>query len=52
VVTVSGYVIQLLGRVPEKGAKVRIGPWQATVDALHGRIVKSLRMKRVEGKGT
>jgi CBS domain containing-hemolysin-like protein len=50
VVTVSGYVVQLLGRAPEKGAKVRIGPWQATIETLQGRIVKTLRLKRMEGK--
>jgi len=50
VVTVSGYVVQLLGRAPEKGAKVRIGPWQATIETLQGRIVKTLRLKRLEGK--
>jgi len=50
VVTVSGYVIQLLGRVPEKGAKVRIGPWQATVESLQGRIVKTLRVRKIDGK--
>jgi CBS domain containing-hemolysin-like protein len=46
VVTVSGYAIQLLGRVPEKGARVDIGPWSATVETLHGRTVKTLRLKR------
>jgi CBS domain containing-hemolysin-like protein len=46
VVTVSGYAIQLLGRVPEKGAHVRFPFWDATVEAVEGRRVKTLRMKR------
>jgi CBS domain containing-hemolysin-like protein len=44
VVTVSGYAIQLLGRVPEKSATLRIGQWLGTVDATEGRKVKSLRL--------
>jgi CBS domain containing-hemolysin-like protein len=46
VVTVSGYAIQLLGNVPEKGAKVRMGQWQATVETLQGKTVKTLRLKK------
>jgi CBS domain containing-hemolysin-like protein len=46
VVTVSGYAIQLLGRVPERGAHVRFPFWDATVEAVEGRRVKTLRMKR------
>jgi CBS domain containing-hemolysin-like protein len=49
VVTVSGYVIQLLGRVPEKGAAVGIGQWTATVESLEGKTVRSVRMKRAGG---
>ena len=45
VVTVSGYAIHLLGRVPEKGAQLRMGRWGGTVDALEGRRVKTLRLK-------
>ena len=47
VVTVSGYAIHLLGRVPEKGVQLTIGRWSGTVDAVDGRRVKTLRLKRI-----
>jgi CBS domain containing-hemolysin-like protein len=47
VVTVSGYAIHLLGRVPEKGVQLMIGRWTGTVDAVDGRRVKTLRLKRI-----
>jgi CBS domain containing-hemolysin-like protein len=47
VVTVSGYAIHILGRVPERGAQLRIAPWTGTVEAMEGRRVKSLRLKRI-----
>jgi CBS domain containing-hemolysin-like protein len=47
VVTVSGYVIHLLGHVPEKGSSVRLDPWIATVEAVDGVKVRSLRLRRV-----
>lgn len=46
VVTVSGYVIQLLGRVPEKGTGVCLGAWEGTVESTERRQVKALRLKR------
>jgi CBS domain containing-hemolysin-like protein len=46
VVTVSGYVIQLLGRMPEKGAGVQIAGWKGTVESVERRQVKSLRLSR------
>ena len=46
VVTLSGYVIQLLGRVPDKGVELIIGPWHGTVESLEGRKVKQLRIRR------
>ncbi len=52
VVTVSGYVLQLLGRVPEKGATMTIGSWQGTVESTEGRKVKHLRIRKMpEVKG-
>lgn len=52
VVTVSGYALQLLGRLPERGAMVTMGEWQATVEAVQGRTVKTLRLKKTaEGRG-
>ena len=54
VVTLSGYVIQLADRVPEKGASVRIGQWVATVEATERKKVKTVRLKKppVEQEGT
>lgn len=46
VVTVSGYALQLLGRVPEKGAQVQMGPWHGVIDATEGRKVKVLRIRK------
>ncbi len=46
VVTVSGYAIQLLGRVPEKGATMKIGAWHGTVEAVGSKRIKTLRIKR------
>jgi CBS domain containing-hemolysin-like protein len=46
VVTVSGYAIHQAGRVPEKGASMLMGQWTATVEALDGNKVKTLRLKK------
>jgi CBS domain containing-hemolysin-like protein len=46
VVTVSGYVIQLLGRVPERGAELTVGPWHGTVESVEHRKIKQLRLRR------
>jgi CBS domain containing-hemolysin-like protein len=46
VVTVSGYVVQLLGRVPERGATVRIGEWVGKIEASEGKKVRTLRLKK------
>jgi len=45
-VTVSGYVIHLLGQVPERGAVLRLGAWHGTVEAVDGIKVKTLRIRR------
>ena len=47
VVTVSGYAIHQIGRVPEKGASFQIGSWVATVEATEGKKVKTLRLKKI-----
>ena len=47
VVTLSGYVFRLLGRVPEKGASVPIGRWVGTIEAVERKKVKTLRLTRV-----
>jgi CBS domain containing-hemolysin-like protein len=46
VVTVSGYVIHILGRVPERGTSLRIGQWQGIVEAVDGIKIKSLRLRK------
>jgi CBS domain containing-hemolysin-like protein len=50
VVTLSGYVVHLLGRVPEKGTELHLGQWHATVEAVDGKKVKHLRIKKVASK--
>jgi CBS domain containing-hemolysin-like protein len=52
VVTVSGYIIQLLGRVPERRAALRLGGWQAIVEAVDGIKVKSVRLRKISGEHT
>jgi CBS domain containing-hemolysin-like protein len=47
VVTVSGYAIQLIGRVPEKGTAVRMGRWNAFVEATERKKVKTLRLRKL-----
>ena len=46
VVTLSGYAVHLLGRVPEKGATLRVGNWAGSVESVDGRKVKQLRIKK------
>ncbi len=48
VVTVGGYAFHLLGRIPEKGATLTLGRWVATVDAVEGKKVRTLRIKRLQ----
>ncbi|HTY01341.1 MAG TPA: hemolysin family protein [Bacteroidota bacterium] len=45
VVTVSGYVIQLLGKVPEKGAAFAFGDWSGVVESMDGKRVRALRLR-------
>ena len=47
VITVSGYVTHLLGRVPERGTAFRLGAWQGIVEAIDGVKIKSLRLRKV-----
>jgi CBS domain containing-hemolysin-like protein len=49
VVTVSGYVIQILGRVPERGAMLQLGGWRGTVEATGTKKVRTLRIKKMAG---
>lgn len=53
VVTVSGYAIQNLGRVPEQGETLQIGHWLGKIESVDGRTVKTLRIKKeVESNGS
>lgn len=51
VVTVSGYAVHLLGRVPEKGSSLQISQWRGTIEAVDGKKVKQLRIKKTETRG-
>jgi len=46
VVTVSGYVIQLLGKVPEKGTAFKVGRWSGLIEASDRRKVKTVRIRK------
>ncbi len=50
VVTLSGYVVHLLGRVPEKGTELHLGQWHGTVEAVDGKKVKHLRIRKAANK--
>jgi CBS domain containing-hemolysin-like protein len=52
IVTVSGYVIHILGRVPERGTSIHLGGWQAIVEAVDGVKIKSLRVRKVPADPT
>jgi CBS domain containing-hemolysin-like protein len=49
VVTVSGYAIQILGRMPERGATLELGGWRGTVEATGTKKVRTLRIKKISG---
>jgi len=49
VVTVSGYVIQMLDAVPEGGATLALGQWTGTVEEVEAGRIKTLRMRRSPG---
>ncbi len=51
VVTVSGYVIHLMGHVPAKGATLRIGQWLGVAETVDPRKIKMLRLKKVPAQG-
>jgi len=52
IVTVSGYVIHILGRVPERGTSLHLGGWQAIVEAVDGIKIKSLRVRKTPADPT
>jgi CBS domain containing-hemolysin-like protein len=47
VVTVSGYIIHLIGTVPVRGTALHIGGWHAVIEAVEGIKVKTIRMKKM-----
>ncbi len=46
VVTLSGYAVHLLGRVPEKGASLQIAQWAGSIESVDGKKVKQLRIRK------
>ncbi|MDH4070086.1 MAG: hemolysin family protein [Ignavibacteria bacterium] len=46
VVTVSGFVTHILGRVPERGAVFEAGGWKGSVEEVEEKKVKSLRLHK------
>lgn len=53
-VSVSGYAIHLLGRVPDKGTEISMGNWNTLVEAVEKKKVKQLRLRKIPrpAKGT
>lgn len=49
--TIGGYVVNTLGRLPQQGASVRLGPWKVTVRSMTQRRVREVVLQRVAGKG-
>ncbi len=52
VVTLSGYAVHLLGRVPEKGASLQISQWRGTIEEVDEKKVKLLRIKKTVAEKT
>ncbi|MDL1892020.1 HlyC/CorC family transporter [Sphingobacteriales bacterium CHB3] len=46
VVTVSGYAVHLLGRVPERGATLQLDQWRGTIESVDKKKVKQLRIRK------
>ncbi|MFM8230723.1 MAG: transporter associated domain-containing protein, partial [Chthoniobacterales bacterium] len=49
--TIGGYVVNTLGKLPQQGASVRLGPWKVTVRSMTQRRVREVVLQRVSGKG-
>jgi len=47
--TIGGYVINLIGRLPQQGEKVRIDGYEATIVKSDGRRVEQLHFRKVDG---
>jgi CBS domain containing-hemolysin-like protein len=46
VVTVSGYLIHLLGTVPVRGTVLQVGDWKAAVEVVDGIKIKTVRLHK------
>lgn len=46
VVTVSGYAVHLIGRVPEKGATLQLGQWHGVIESVDKKKVRQLRLRK------
>jgi magnesium and cobalt transporter len=49
--TIGGYVVNTLGKLPQQGASVRLGPWKVTVRSMTQRRVREVVLQRVAAKG-
>ncbi|MFM8886741.1 MAG: transporter associated domain-containing protein, partial [Chthoniobacterales bacterium] len=49
--TIGGYVVNTLGKLPQQGASVRLGPWKVTVRSMTQRRVREVVLQRVSRKG-
>ena len=46
--TIGGYVVNQLGRFPQAGASVRLGPWKVTVRSMGQKRVREVTLYRVQ----
>ncbi len=46
--TIGGYVVNQLGRFPQAGASVRLGPWKVTVRSMSQKRVREVTIHRVQ----
>jgi len=49
--TIGGYVVNTLGKLPQQGASVRLGPWKVTVRSMTQRRVREVVLQRAAVKG-
>lgn len=48
--TIGGYVVNQLGRFPQAGASVSLGPWKVTVRSMSQKRVREVTLRRVRQK--
>ncbi|MFM8459931.1 MAG: transporter associated domain-containing protein [Chthoniobacterales bacterium] len=44
-------MVNTLGKLPQQGASVRLGPWKVTVRSMTQRRVREVTLQRLAGKG-